>query len=90
MTTQTVICRRINLLDKVEVILVLWKGGGWMALEADVLPGSKEETEAKPQCFASITQCLFQKPLLGAERLCLLQAESIFGHSGRVPAKDAS
>jgi len=30
------ICRRINLLDKVEVILVLWKGGGWMALEADV------------------------------------------------------
>ena len=50
--------RRINLLYKVEVILVLWQGGGWTALEADVLLGSKEETEAKPRCFASITQCL--------------------------------
>lgn len=40
-------CGRINLLDKVEVILVLWKGGRWMASEADVLSLCEEETEAK-------------------------------------------
>lgn len=61
-----------------------------MALENAVLLGSKEETEAKPRCFASITQCLFQKPLLGAARLYLLQIDSIFGQCGEVPAKDVS
>ena len=52
--------------------------------------GSKEEAEAKPRCFASKTQDLFQKPLLEAARLLLLQTGSIFGHSGEAPAKDAS
>lgn len=61
-----------------------------MALDADVLLRSKEETETRLGCFASITQCLSQKPLLGAARLGLLQTESIFGRSGEVPAKDAS
>lgn len=59
-----------------------------MALETDVLLWSKEETEAKSWCFTSITQCLFEKSLLGAARLCLLQTDSIFGHYGDVPAKD--
>lgn len=80
----TVRSGRINLSDKLEVILALWEGGRWTPSEADVLSVSKEETSVfcqhGPTCVSEA---------IAWSCKVMLAPDSIFGHPSEVSAKDA-